>query len=351
MTGAARDLWAQIFNRDAELPDAAIYEPEEKDKDLLRFCEALRVAGWSEEHIKARLESLACLEQPTQPTSPGVAPNLEAHAQIVADRVSAAVTAKGFAHTPALVAISPKTGIEAALTNVIMTDEAILAVSSFFLRWCGLIAKAYVRTLLLNPTYWSSHKPSPDEDRLLLLRNLEIPLYWNRIFRSFNSTGTHALVPLKAAMKTELMLFEQVAWSMEYFAFAHEYGHHVLVHRSIGDDPIQQEYDADRFAMSLAEDLRSEPFQIDNPYIATGAGAVLLLMADDILRTLNAAVLPVPSKRGNLTHPPSSERIARILNRHVMQPERFEFDREFCRTVARIMTAVASMIDEFRKMT
>ncbi|WP_341991408.1 hypothetical protein [Azorhizobium sp. AG788] len=350
MIDAARDLWGQIFSRAVELPDAAIYRPENEGYQARCFRKALRAAGWSEEEINAGHEAYAQLEQPLQPSSPGVAPNLEAHAQIIADRVSAAITAKGLAHTPVLIGIDPRTGVEAGLTNVIMTDEAILTVTSFFFRWCGLIARAYTRTLMLNPSYWSSSKLSADEDRFLLLRNVELTIYWNRIFVSFASTGTHALVPYQPATQMELMLFEQVAWSMEYFAFAHEYGHHALVHRNIGDDPIKQEHDADRFAMSLAEHLRSEPLQIDNPYIATGAGAVLVLIANDILRSIDAEDALAPTKEAVRTHPPTSERISRITNRHLMQPARFGFDREFCNTVARIMTAVAGIVREFHDL-
>lgn len=350
MIDAARDLWGQIFSRATELPDAAIYRPENEGYQAKRFRKALRAAGWSEEEINARHEAYAQLEQPLQPSSPGVAPNLEAHAQIIADRVSAAITAKGLAHTPVLVGIDPRPGVEAGLTNVIMTDEAILTVTSFFFRWCGLIARAYTRTLMLNPSYWSLSKNSADEDRFLLLRNVELTLYWNRIFVSFASTGTHALVPYRPATQMELILFEQVAWSMEYFAFAHEYGHHTLVHRNIGDDPIKQEHDADRFAMSLAEHLRSEPLQIDNPYIATGAGAVLVLIANDILRSIDAKDALAPTKEAVLVHPPTSERISKITNRHLMQPARFGFDREFCNTVVRIMTAVAGIVREFHDL-
>ncbi|RLQ87981.1 hypothetical protein [Notoacmeibacter ruber] len=347
MTDAAKDLWGQIFSRALELPDAAINRPENEGEQAQRFREALRAAGWSDEKINARYEAYAQLEQPLQPTSPGVAPNLEAHAQIIADRVSAAITAQGLAHTPVLVGIDPRPGVEAGLTNVIMTDEAILTVTSFFFRWCGLIARAYTRTLLLDPKYWSTSELSPEEDRLLLLRDIELTLYWNRIFVSFASTGTHALVPYRPATEMELFLFEQVAWATEYFAFAHEYGHHALVHRNVGDNPIKQEYAADSFAMSLAEQLRSEPLQIDNPYIATGAGGVLVLMANDILRSIDTKDAPAPTNGAVLTHPVTSERVSRITNRHLMQPDRFRFDREFCNTVARIMNVVAGIVREF----
>lgn len=51
----------------------------------------------------------------------------------------------------------------------------------------------------------------------------------------------------------EFHLFEQVAWAMEYFTVAHDFGHHVLSHRSVDDDPRTQEFQADAFAVNICE--------------------------------------------------------------------------------------------------
>lgn len=343
---AARDLWGQIFERAAAQPDATIWDPTSDDDDGERFRQAMKGAGWDDQEITARFEYLQTLEPPAVATSPGVAPFLEPHANRIAERISAALAAKGVAHQPVLVGIDPRAGVEAGLTNVIMTQEAVLTVTSFFFRWCGLIARAYTRTLQLDPYYWSEAETSPAADRLLLLRNIDLVLYWNRIFVSFASTGTHALVPYRPATPKELTLFEQVAWSLEYFAFSHEYGHHVLAHRGPDDDPIEQEHAADRFAMNIADELIDEPFRlVDNPYIANGAGAVLLLMANDTLRWARENDVREAGERR--THPQTSDRISRIANRHVMQPVRLKVDRDFCDTVARIMTAVDGVVREF----
>jgi len=53
-----------------------------------------------------------------------------------------------------------------------------------------------------------------------------------------------------------LLLFEQVAQSMEVFAIAHEYGHHHFDHgRQIGRDPHQEEIDADKFALRISYEI------------------------------------------------------------------------------------------------
>ena len=51
----------------------------------------------------------------------------------------------------------------------------------------------------------------------------------------------------------EFDLFEQVAWAMEYFTVAHDFGHQVLSHRSVDDDPKTHEFQADAFAVHICE--------------------------------------------------------------------------------------------------
>ncbi len=232
-----------------------------------------------------------------------------------------------------------------SLTNVIMTDEAILTVSSFSFRWCGLIARAYTRTLLGDVGYWSGPAVSTNEDRLYLLKRPELAFYWSRIFMSFAGTGSHVIVPYRPCRPEELYLMEQVAWAMEYFTVAHEYGHHILGHRSIDADPMEQEYEADRFALRICEKLVMEPFKgMENPYPRTGAGAALMLKALAILRSIDE---DVDEKQLSDTHPPTEQRIQKIMNRHALQPCQLQIDRDFNGTVLRIMSAVGEFSKQF----
>ena len=81
------------------------------------------------------------------------------------------------------------------------------------------------------------------------------------------------------------MLFEQVARAMEIFAIAHEYGHHHLGHGSqIDGDPMQEEFEADQFALKISYEVEQKPFLFDNPYLSSGAGGVVLLLALATLR-------------------------------------------------------------------
>jgi hypothetical protein len=308
---------------------------------------ALREAGWPEELIEARAVAASSHEPINLPTSPGVGPDLERHLRELADRIAAAMSSLGHSSQDKVAfVIDPKAGVHAWMNNVIMTDEGIVGVSSFLFRWCGLIARAFIRTLNLDVLHWSETPPDAKRDGYLLLSQPDLALYWLQIFASFSTTGTHAFAPFRPSRPDETLIFEQIAWAMEFFVVAHEFGHHALNHRSIDASPIAQEYEADSFAIKICEKLEMEPFPlIQNPYNTTGAGASLMIRS---LSTLNLyeeyANRTVIDHR---THPPTSERIKRIANRHALQPHKLATDRNFNDTVARIMDAVDDLAREF----
>ena len=345
---AAKELWAQIFSRAAALPNAAMHDAESQSNDDREksMAKALLEAGWREEEIEERIAADRELALEPNLNSPGVGPGLEARLRQLSDRVSQELSAvDANASKKVEVAIDPKVGVAASLTNVIMTDEAILTVSSFLFRWCGLIARAYTRTLLGDVAYWSAPAVSTNEDRLFLLKRPELAFYWVRIFVSFAGTGSHAIVPYRPCRREELYLMEQVAWSMEYFTVAHEYGHHILGHRSIDADPMEQEYEADRFALRICEKLVMEPLRVmENPYLRTGAGGALMLKALAILRSIDEDLDEKPLSD---THPSTEQRIQKIMNRHALQPDQFQIDRDFNGTVLRIMNAVGEFSKQF----
>ncbi|MDW4497929.1 hypothetical protein R5H30_08060 [Sulfitobacter sp. D35] len=328
-----------------------MHEPDEEGKAAQRELtnQALREAGWSETQIERRNDAERLHGELETPNSPGVGPGLEYRLKHLSDRVRRAISETGdISHEKVEIAIDPVAGVSASLTNVIMTDEGILSVSSFLFRWCGLVARAYTRTLCADMAHWISPGSSPKDDRELLLKNPTLVLYWFRIFVSFSGTGTHVLVPFRPSSPTEFHLFEQVAWAIEYFTVAHEFGHHVLSHRSVDEDPKMQEFQADTFAVKVCERLEFEPFPLlSNPYTRTGAGASLMLLALEILRAFE-------SQDGNgltvaETHPTAKERIAKISARNLIQPKQLAMDQEFNGTVSRIMSAVACIMHEARE--
>ena len=135
---------------------------------------------------------------------------------------------------------------------------------------------------------------------------------------------------------------EQVAWAMEYFTIAHEYGHHVLGHRSVDADPIEQEYEADRLALRVCHGLEIEPlYTVRNPYLRTGAGATLMIKGLAILRSIDDRAVLAKTVD---THPTTESRIERIMNQNVLQPTQFRMDHEFNGVVLRIMNAVEHVV-------
>lgn len=344
-----RQVWGQVFAQASAQLDAALQDPDhDQTEDRQSLSDSLNAAGWDDAEIAWRLQiSDEKCEPVENPTSPGVGLGLERHARVIADRVYAAIGEMGITnYKPALVGIDPVAGAKAEFVGVPFTSEGTVSVNSFLFRWCGLIARAYTRTLFADPDHWDLAPVSAKHDLSKVLQNEKVSRYWLRIFSSFAVTGTHSLVPFEPATKDEVLIFEQVAWAMEYFTISHEYGHYVVGNRNLDADPFEEEFKADRFAMRVAEHIRKEPLGVDNPYIATGAGGTLLLLSLDLLRTVSSVS---HATGGPDTHPPTTERVRRIANRHVMQPGRLAMDRSFNDAACRIMGAVGTVVVEHRK--
>lgn len=346
---APRDLWTQIFERAAAERDAALHQPDQEAEAAQKFLvvEALKEAGWSDAEIKLRNIDERFHVDLESANSPGVGPGLEFKLNFLADRVRKVISETGrISQEKVEIGIDPKSGVSASLTNVIMTNEGILSVSAFFFRWCGLVARAYTRTLLTDLTHWTSPASYSDDDQKILLRNPELVLYWFRIFVSFSGTGTHISVPYRPATPTEFHLFEQVAWAMEFFTVAHEFGHHVLGHSNVNEDLKAHEFQADTFAAKVCEQLEFEPFSsLSNPYTRTGAGGSLMLSALEILRSFETSAANYTA--ADETHPSAKERIERISKRNLVQPKQLEMDCNFNCTVVRLMDAVAAVMQGF----
>lgn len=172
--------------------------------------------------------------------------------------------------------LEPRLGPYAAKTNVIMTDESIVTVGTQLFRFCGLIARAFTRTLQLDAKFWDSDCYSKESAILLIHTQPDLLLYWMRIYISYALTGTHALVPFKPANILEVS-FEHVARAMELFAVAHEYAHHHHDHgRQIdSSDEKAEEFEADQFALKICYEAERYPDALGyNPYLTAGAGGL-----------------------------------------------------------------------------
>lgn len=346
---AARDLWSQMFERAAAHPGAAVMDPEyDPREDEARARAGFAAAGWSEAEIEAILASGEQRDVKAPSTSPGVNPSAEAFHAALCDDVEAEMARQGF-DTQRNVArgIEPITGPFASKAGVIMTGQSIITVGAFTFRFCGLIAKAFHRTIMLDPFYWQSDRFTPEGANLLLRMNMPLALYWNRIFMSFAMTGTNATVPFEPSDPTQVRLVEQVARAMELFVVAHEYGHH---HHGHGRDPEAdariEEFEADQFALRIGRPIgERDRMPIWNPYLASGSGGVIVLKALETLRRFEHA-LGAPMPRGD-THPSADERIARFDAVAVIELDMFRTLKGFRTVSLRVMDAVGALLDDF----
>jgi hypothetical protein len=344
----AVQLWEQLFQSMAKAVDATLIDPEYDDSaDETRLRVALARAGWSEAEIEARINFHKTENARAPVTSPGVAPQVETQFDHLCDDVEAAMDRLGFdSHARVARGVEPRIGPHAAMTNVVMTDQSIVTVGSFLFRFCGLVARAFARTLLLDPGLWENQGYRDTTARELLRSAPMHAIYWLQIFISYAVTGTHFLVPFRPANKHEVLLFEQVARAMEIFAISHEYGHHHHGHgRQLGDDPKREELDADQFALRIGYEVERTPLIIPNPYLSSGAGGVVLLMALDTLGKFRGTITGagIPSHG---THPTATERLSRFDSVALLDAVEFAQLKGFRTASARILASVDAELSD-----
>lgn len=339
---AAKDYWAQILSRLAQSEFAAVMDPEyDPSEDQKIAHEAYISAGWSEEEIRARMQVDNALLASAPVTSPGTNPYAEIWLDRLCNDVESAMSRlQCDSYLRVARGIEPTVGPSASKINVIMTDESVITVGAHTFRFCGLIAKAFVRTLHLNAFFWEARTYLPSKARLLLQTSPLVMGYWFSIFMSYAITGTNVRVPFAPAKRHELALSEQVARSMELFAVAHEYGHHHFAHgKCIDNASKDDEYEADNFALEICYEIERSSLAYQNPYLASGAGGILLLFALDILRRFEN-VIDANSATTHRTHPCSAERISKLRPLVILDFKQQKSLNSFCCVTERIMRLV-----------
>ncbi len=347
--GAATDLWSQMFERAASHPGAAVmdrdYDPRDDDA---RVRAGFAAAGWSGPEIEAILRSGRERDAEAPSTSPGVNRSAEAFHASLCDDVEAEMSRQGLASQAAVArGIEPITGPFASKAGVIMTGQSIITVGAFTFRFCGVIAKAFHRTIMLDPTYWQSERFTSEGAIRLLGGDLQLVRYWARILMSFAMSGTNATVPFEPATPAELPLVEQVARAMEIFIVAHEYGHHDHGHgRDLRADVRAEEYEADQFALRICRPIgERDRTPVWNPYLASGSGGVIVLKALEALRCFGRVLgAPMPPVG---THPTADERIARFDSVAAIEPGAFSVLKGFRTASLRVMGAASALLDEY----
>ncbi|MBX9589686.1 MAG: hypothetical protein K2X43_10295 [Hyphomonadaceae bacterium] len=352
----AIDLWQQMLER-ARSNEWSTFDksepPTEQEREAAQ--RAFREAGWTDEEIAAHEEMDRKRLSSVPTTSEGVARTTEFGLEHLRSAIAAALP--DFDSDKVFFAVEPKAGPFISTVNVPMTDETIITVGTHFTRYCGLIARAYIRTINLN-----IFGVGVDFDeaglRRRLRQNPDLLLYWWHIFISYALTGTHILTPFKPSTRGEWAPMEQMAFAMEIFALAHEYGHHRLRHgRGIADEAQakQEEFEADLFALKACERVEAAEryrwfaaLELPNPYLSTGAGGVLLLGSLEMFRKVKDKLF---KNRRFDSHPNYAQRTSKIKNRSMLEPAKHASALDFIASAENILRCVqlelAPMMESF----
>jgi hypothetical protein len=355
----AKDFWKQVFAREAQREDAALWDPAyDPSPDEKRLREAFRGAGWTEEETEQRIrEHNEAIARAPEPNS-GVNPLAQVmYRELCVDVEAAMDRLHRTSHETVAHGIEPRIGPFASKMNVVMTEESVITVGVHLFRYCGLIARAFARTLMLNAYLWSDDRYRKEDGRACLAHAPHVVRYWLDVYLSYALTGTNILVPFKPSGKHEVILMEQVARSMEIFAIAHEYGHHDRNHgRGIGSEAMHaEEFEADQFALRICWEVERRPVLGQNPYLPSGAGGAILLMSVATLRKIESLVAGSQTAKRD-THPDPLERIARFDAVALLQPSEFQWLKEYRTTAMRIMVVVEEFMlralatADFRKL-
>ncbi|QWW72328.1 hypothetical protein [Rhizobium sp. WYJ-E13] len=198
---AAVDLWKQMLDRARKNDWSAFDDPDYLPSDTERAArvEAFQAAGWRADEIAAmqgRTHERA-LDAPV--TSPGVSRHSEVMlARVVDALLSGLSPAQHAVAQSAHFVVEPKSGPLISKINVVMTDQSIIAMGTHFTRFCGLVARAYVRTCNLLP-FETGIGFNENGLRQQLRRRPDLVRYWWRIFTStwdYTSRRSTFAVPL-----------------------------------------------------------------------------------------------------------------------------------------------------------
>ncbi|MGJ4939304.1 hypothetical protein ACQR1W_01920 [Bradyrhizobium sp. HKCCYLS1011] len=218
--------------------------------------------------------------------------------------------------------VAPELGLLAGQREVIETDVSIIDVSMPFLAFCNCVSKLIARTLP------HEREPSIDERKSLTKVSNDPAAVVARLRASPELIGEWILIvlhfacgwlppslikppPDQAGQVTRIFLLK----SMEWFALAHEYGHHVMKHGQATSSSeetynvLRDEHEADIFARaaSIALGDRAEP---PNLYAMFGVGGVIVLgMMDMVRRARWVLETGADNVSADKSHPPLADRI------------------------------------------
>ena len=143
----AIELWAQMLQRAREHGWSTFDDPHyvHPGWDETSIRKAFLDAGWTQAEMDQREEFDRERKEQAPTTSPGVALHNEVALQRLTLPIEKAAATLNIENRDKVhFVVEPKAGPLVSRINVVMTDQSIIAMGSFFTRYCGLVSR--VRT-------------------------------------------------------------------------------------------------------------------------------------------------------------------------------------------------------------
>lgn len=214
---------------------------------------------------------------------------------------------------------SPKLGLDAYQMPVLTTKASIIAVSAPLIMFCNGVSKLFAETLLFVPE-GDGGKIVCDPSQVInsFGSRSDLVRRWFFLIGEYATSGappddSSSWIVAHEKLQTRVELL----YAMEWFAMAHEYGHHVAEHvrsRSGGDaeDSVTHELNADCFARAISMRIGSER-EPQNYFAMSGVGAVALLGALELVTRARTVIETGEDKPfESRTHPSLERRIDAI---------------------------------------
>lgn len=226
-----------------------------------------------------------------------------------------------------VVGVSPTEGLHAYQSEVPATGASIIDFALPFVMFCNQVAILIARTL---PHLTSGAEVAvccdPVRARHALATDEALFKAWGMVLARYAIEGWPLALPKLPIDAERASTRVQILFSMELFAVAHEYGHHVLLHGVVGSsrmtgDAAMMEHDADGFSrmVSMAIGANSES---PNSFAISGASGALMLGAIDLVRRTKHVLEAGNTKFPPLeVHPPLHERVAHLGSFDHFAPE------------------------------
>jgi len=353
---AARDYWRQIFERLSSDPMATLIERDQAIAALAtgKHEAIIESYGLSEEQT-AQLKQQYIQDVKSAPvTSPGVDPHAEFIFAGLCRRVETACEKlPGLGGRNVVTGIEPKLGVFASRMGVIMTDASIVTVGSQVFRFCNVVAKAVVQTVMVGPSGWDNLEDKSSV-RTMLRARPDVLAYWFQVIASFAMLGTSIKVPLKIPPPTQAVLRGEILDALEIFVVAHEYAHHILKHGRLqsassdsgkGDVAQREEFEADSIAIAIGQMVTGHKPH-ENVLMLSGVGMVVFLhtlqMLDEARRLLGLATGDMTSHG---SHPSAADRLDFIDRQKWLWPDLESQFRHFRRAYGNMMEIVWEEIE------